>query len=117
MSGQGEKAGETWRQMRGDEELMAMPRAVAIRLFLFSHLDHHRGELSTYLRACGEAVPSILRSDGRCRSFRRVATPPDAQNAPAARAEKIIRARCPGGFVQKMRHRLATHALKKVGSC
>ena len=55
----GPKAGETWKLLRGDEELMAMPRAAAIRSFLFNHLYHHRGQLSTYLRAMGEVVPPV----------------------------------------------------------
>ena len=59
MSGLGESAGESWRLMRGEEELMAMPRAVAIRFFLLNHLYHHRGQLSAYLRAAGEVVPSV----------------------------------------------------------
>ena len=59
LSGLGEAANESWRLTRGDEELMAMPRTVAIRSFLFNHIYHHRGQLSAYLRAAGERVPSV----------------------------------------------------------
>ena len=59
MSGLGESAGATWKLMSGDKEMMAMPRATAIRFFLLNHLYHHRGQLSTYLRATGEVVPSV----------------------------------------------------------
>ena len=59
LSGLGERGGETWRLMQGDKELMAMPRAAAIRFFLLNHLYHHRGQLSAYLRAAGEIVPSV----------------------------------------------------------
>ncbi len=59
MSNLGEKAGEMWRLTNGDEELMAMPRVIAIRFFLLNHLYHHRGQLTTYLRSVGEVVPSV----------------------------------------------------------
>ena len=38
---------------------MTIPRAAAIRSFMFNHLYHHRGQLSTYLRIAGETVPSV----------------------------------------------------------
>ena len=59
VGGLGESAGDTWRLYRGDEEIMAMPRAAAVRFFLFNHLYHHRGQLSAYLRAAGAIVPSV----------------------------------------------------------
>jgi len=59
LDGLGDSAFETWRLFRGDEPLMEMPRAAAIRSFLFNHLYHHRGQLSGYLRAAGEFVPSV----------------------------------------------------------
>ncbi len=36
-----------------------MPRAAAIRFFMFNHVYHHRGQLSAYLRASGAIVPSV----------------------------------------------------------
>lgn len=59
LTGLGERAGETWRVYQGEDEIMAMPRAAAIRFFMFNHLYHHRGQLSAYLRAAGEVVPSV----------------------------------------------------------
>ncbi len=59
LSSLGPRAGEMWSLKKGDQEIMAMPRAVAIRSFLFNHTYHHRGQLSTYLRSIGEAVPSV----------------------------------------------------------
>ncbi len=55
----GDKLDDTWRLYRGEEEMMAMPRAMAIRGFLFNHLYHHRGQLSAYLRFAGEPVPPV----------------------------------------------------------
>ena len=49
----------TWRLKNGNTELMAMPRIAAIRAFLFNHLYHHRGQVSTYLRIAGAHVPSV----------------------------------------------------------
>ena len=59
LGGLNGEAMETWRLMNGDEEMMAMPRIVAIRAFLLNHTYHHRGQLSTYLRASGQIVPSV----------------------------------------------------------
>ena len=59
LSGLGDAANETWKFTRGDEVLMELPRVAAIRSFMFNHLYHHRGQLSTYLRVAGERVPSI----------------------------------------------------------
>jgi uncharacterized damage-inducible protein DinB len=59
LSGLGDTANGTWHVMKGDQELMAMPRTAAIRSFLLNHLYHHRGQLSAYLRAAGEVVPSV----------------------------------------------------------
>lgn len=50
---------ETWRLKNGDTEIMAMPRIAAIRAFLFNHLYHHRGQVSTYLRMADVFVPSV----------------------------------------------------------
>lgn len=50
---------ETWRLMRGEREILAMPRAALLRNAMLNHWYHHRGQLSTYLRALGQPVPSI----------------------------------------------------------
>jgi uncharacterized damage-inducible protein DinB len=41
------------------ETMFEMPRAAALRFFLFNHLYHHRGQVSTYLRIAGAKVPSV----------------------------------------------------------
>ncbi len=49
----------TWRMMRGDRELIAVPRVAMLRSVMLNHWYHHRGQLTTYLRTLGVAVPSI----------------------------------------------------------
>jgi uncharacterized damage-inducible protein DinB len=38
---------------------MAMPRAAMLRGMILSHMIHHRGQLSVYLRLLDVPVPSI----------------------------------------------------------
>jgi uncharacterized damage-inducible protein DinB len=52
-------AKETWRLMRGDRELTAMPRAAFMRAIMLNHWYHHRGQLTVYLRFLGVPLPSI----------------------------------------------------------
>jgi uncharacterized damage-inducible protein DinB len=49
----------TWRMMKGDRELMAIPRVAFLRSIMLNHWYHHRGQLSVYLRQLGVPVPSI----------------------------------------------------------
>jgi uncharacterized damage-inducible protein DinB len=49
---------QTWKLKNGDKELIAAPRGAAIRSFTISHLIHHRGQLTVYLRLLGTPVPS-----------------------------------------------------------
>ena len=48
-----------WTLMRGDKAIFSMPRVGVWRSFLLSHLIHHRGQLSVYLRLLDVPVPSI----------------------------------------------------------
>ena len=50
---------ETWRMVKGDRELFAVPRGTFVRSTVFNHWYHHRGQLTVYLRALGVAVPSV----------------------------------------------------------
>ena len=52
-------ANEMWRLVRGDRELLAMPRAAFLRAIMLNHWYHHRGQLSVYLRFLGVPLPSI----------------------------------------------------------
>lgn len=49
----------TWRMMRGDRELLAIPRVALLRSIMLNHWYHHRGQLTVYLRELGVPVPSI----------------------------------------------------------
>ena len=49
----------TWRMMRGDRELFAVPRAAMLRSIMLNHWYHHRGQLTVYLRELGVPLPSI----------------------------------------------------------
>ncbi len=48
-----------WALKRGGHLVMSMPRAGALRRFLFNHLVHHRGQLSVYLRMQNVPLPPI----------------------------------------------------------
>jgi uncharacterized damage-inducible protein DinB len=49
---------ETWRLMRGDEEVLAEPRAQFLRDVMLSHWYQHRGQFSVYLRLLNVPVPA-----------------------------------------------------------
>jgi uncharacterized damage-inducible protein DinB len=49
---------ETWRMVRGDQEVLAMPRAQFLRDVMLNHWYQHRGQFSVYLRLLNVAVPA-----------------------------------------------------------
>jgi len=48
-----------WQLRNGEKVLAEMPTSSFIRTFVFNHWYHHRGELTTYLRALNMKLPSI----------------------------------------------------------
>jgi uncharacterized damage-inducible protein DinB len=48
-----------WTLKRAGQEMFSLPRAAALRTFVFSHLIHHRGQLTVYLRLLDVPVPAI----------------------------------------------------------
>ena len=48
-----------WKLLSSGKQLMDMTRYEAIRETVINHLAHHRGQLTVYLRLCGEKVPAI----------------------------------------------------------
>ena len=48
-----------WTLKRAGQEMFSLPRAAAFRTFVFSHLIHHRGQLSVYLRLLDVPLPAI----------------------------------------------------------
>lgn len=49
-----------FRMVAGDREVLVLPRPVMLRQILLNHLYHHRGQLTTYLRSLGCAVPAVF---------------------------------------------------------
>jgi uncharacterized damage-inducible protein DinB len=49
----------TWRIMKGERELFALPRVAFLRSILLNHWYHHRGQLTVYLRQLDVPIPSI----------------------------------------------------------
>jgi len=50
---------KTWRMKMGDQTVIEMPRLAVLRGFIISHLIHHRGQLSVYLRMNDVSLPQI----------------------------------------------------------
>ena len=48
-----------WALVKDGHKIFSMPRATVWRSFVISHLVHHRGQLSVYLRLNDVAVPAI----------------------------------------------------------
>jgi uncharacterized damage-inducible protein DinB len=48
-----------WTLQRDGQQMFTLPRAAAFRTFVLSHVVHHRGQLSVYLRLTGVPVPAI----------------------------------------------------------
>jgi uncharacterized damage-inducible protein DinB len=51
--------GETWTLKNRGTAVFAMPRAAVLRGFVLSHMIHHRGQLSVYLRLRDVPLPSL----------------------------------------------------------
>ncbi len=48
-----------WTMRDGEKVYLTMPKAAVIRSFVLSHMIHHRGQLSVYMRLNDVLVPSI----------------------------------------------------------
>jgi uncharacterized damage-inducible protein DinB len=48
-----------WSLRSGGHAVFTMPRAAVLRSFVLSHLIHHRGQLSVYLRLLDLPVPAL----------------------------------------------------------
>jgi uncharacterized damage-inducible protein DinB len=51
--------GVTWTLKNRGTTIFAMPRAAVVRGFILSHMIHHRGQLSVYLRLRDVPLPSL----------------------------------------------------------
>lgn len=54
----------SWTLRVQGKELFTIPKAAALRGFVMSHLIHHRGQLSVYLRLQGVPIPSMYGPSG-----------------------------------------------------
>ena len=50
---------ETWTMKNADKVYFTLPKIAVMRSFVLSHIIHHRGQLSVYLRLNDISVPSI----------------------------------------------------------
>jgi uncharacterized damage-inducible protein DinB len=48
-----------WSLKREGHEVFSLPRSAAFRTFVLSHIVHHRGQLSVYLRLNDISVPAV----------------------------------------------------------
>jgi uncharacterized damage-inducible protein DinB len=54
-----EDLGKTWSFIYAGHTVFSMPRTVVLRNMVMSHLIHHRGQLSVYLRLIDVAIPGM----------------------------------------------------------
>ena len=50
---------EVWSLRAGPRKILTLPRAAVLRSFIMSHIIHHRGQLSVYLRLRDVPLPPI----------------------------------------------------------
>ena len=50
---------ETWTLKNRGAAIFSLPRAAVVRSFVLSHIIHHRGQLTVYLRLRDVPVPSV----------------------------------------------------------
>jgi uncharacterized damage-inducible protein DinB len=48
-----------WSLMAGERKIISMPRSRVARSFVMSHLFHHRGQLTVYLRLLDVPLPRV----------------------------------------------------------
>jgi uncharacterized damage-inducible protein DinB len=48
-----------WSLKRGGAAIFSLPRAAVLRSMVLSHMIHHRGQLTVYLRMCDVPLPPI----------------------------------------------------------
>jgi uncharacterized damage-inducible protein DinB len=49
----------TWTLRMGEQVMLSLPRAAALRVLGINHMVHHRAQLTVYLRLLDLPVPSI----------------------------------------------------------
>ena len=64
-----DRARANWRLLRGERELLSLPRAGFARSIMMNHWYHHRGQLSVYLRLLDVPLPVICGSSANENPF------------------------------------------------
>jgi uncharacterized damage-inducible protein DinB len=64
-----EEFAKSWYMRKGETLFFELPRAAVLRSMVFSHIIHHRGQLSVYIRMLGVPVPMIYGPSGDEGSF------------------------------------------------
>ena len=54
-----EELSQPWSLKAGERTLFTLPRAAVLRTMLLSHIIHHRGQMTVYLRLNDVPVPSV----------------------------------------------------------
>jgi uncharacterized damage-inducible protein DinB len=54
-----EELREPWTLYNGDTPIFTLPRVAALRTLVISHMIHHRGQLSVFLRLLDVPVPGM----------------------------------------------------------
>jgi uncharacterized damage-inducible protein DinB len=54
-----EDLGKIWKLIYAGNPMFAMPRTAVLRSMVFSHMIHHRGQLSVYLRLLDVPIPGM----------------------------------------------------------
>lgn len=54
-----EHLAKIWKFIYGGHEVFAMPRVAVLRGMVMSHMIHHRGQLSVYLRLLDVSIPGM----------------------------------------------------------
>ena len=55
---------KTWTLLAGGNTIFSLPRIAVLRSMILSHVIHHRGQLSVYLRMNQVPIPSIYGPSG-----------------------------------------------------
>lgn len=50
---------KSWNLTKNGTTIFTIPRSLMVRLLMFNHWYHHRGQLTTYLRILGVELPSV----------------------------------------------------------
>jgi uncharacterized damage-inducible protein DinB len=64
-----EHLGKTWTFIYGGQTVFAQPRTDVLRGMVMSHLIHHRGQLSVYLRLNEVAIPGMYGPSADAKAF------------------------------------------------